>query len=239
MKEQIQWLEQLQQQDARLQEIDHLLLSLPQDLLQAKRALARMEQQLQQERTLIEETERFQQKQQDEQRELAAQIAKSKSKMTQVRNLRESNAVQRELESNRRALETRESELQTLTTTLQTQKERFQEREQTLQRYTEELSHQENSTQTRLNELREQQQVEHQARAHLTQQIQPDWLRTYENVRKRRWPVLVSAHKGTCAGCHMQISPQTYNNLHRTGAIESCAYCHRMLYLPQPPESTS
>lgn len=41
---------------------------------------------------------------------------------------------------------------------------------------------------------------------------------------------------GCCAGCHVQIPPQTLLEIRRTGALKVCPMCQRMLVIPAPPE---
>ncbi len=35
---------------------------------------------------------------------------------------------------------------------------------------------------------------------------------------------------GTCRGCNMNIPPQLFNVLQRGTSIETCPYCHRIIF---------
>lgn len=41
---------------------------------------------------------------------------------------------------------------------------------------------------------------------------------------------LVAAKNSVCQGCHLNIPPQMYNNLQRSGTLQFCPFCHRMIY---------
>ena len=41
---------------------------------------------------------------------------------------------------------------------------------------------------------------------------------------------IVSVEKSVCQGCHLNIPPQMYNELHREDTIKFCPHCQRMIY---------
>jgi len=41
---------------------------------------------------------------------------------------------------------------------------------------------------------------------------------------------IVSVEKAVCQGCHLNIPPQMYNELHRGDTIKFCPHCQRMIY---------
>lgn len=239
LQDQLKLLQRLQEQDAQVQETVLTLRSLPRQLEDAKRALSEMEKRLVRDREAFAENQTFQRMQEAEQKGLAQQIAKSKSKLSQVRNMKESNAMQRELESSRRLLDSREEGLKRLSQTLTEQQVRIEENEAKLQGYRQDLQAQETAAHSRLQELREKSEQAQTARKEVIEKISPAVLKRYETLHQRqRWPILASAERGVCGGCHISISPQIYNNLYRGDSIEVCANCHRILYLPSKVEAS-
>ena len=233
MREQLRLLHRLQSQDAEVQEMVATLSSLPKQLEDARRALAEMEKRLSRDRDALMENEAFQRKQEEEQKSLSQQISKSKSKLSQVRNLKESNAIQREQETNRRALDLREADLKKLSQALQDQRARIADQEAKLQGYANDLLAQEDAGKKRLEELKKTSEQAQVVREELLKDIDSSVLARYETLRKRkRWPILASAERSICSACHISISPQIYNHLFRGQSIENCANCHRILYLP-------
>jgi uncharacterized protein len=63
------------------------------------------------------------------------------------------------------------------------------------------------------------------------------WLAGYDNIRKRRdGMAVVAVLDEHCQGCHMGIPPQLYNRVLVGEEIETCPFCHRILYYAQALE---
>jgi hypothetical protein len=60
--------------------------------------------------------------------------------------------------------------------------------------------------------------------------VRPDVLKRYGAIRMRRGLAVVAVRSGTCTGCNMNMPPQLYNTLQRGTSLETCPYCHRMIY---------
>jgi predicted nucleic acid-binding Zn-ribbon protein len=60
--------------------------------------------------------------------------------------------------------------------------------------------------------------------------VRPDVLKRYGNIRIRKGLALAPVSNGTCRGCNMNIPPQLYNVLQRGNSVETCPYCHRIIY---------
>lgn len=64
--------------------------------------------------------------------------------------------------------------------------------------------------------------------------IDPDLIRQYEMIKSQaRGIAIVQVKNAVCLGCHMNIPPQMYNELHRENEMRTCPHCHRMLYVIQ------
>src|SRR4029079_726169 len=60
--------------------------------------------------------------------------------------------------------------------------------------------------------------------------IRPARLTRYGALRMRRGLAVVAVRGGNCTGCNMNMPPQLYNVLQRGTSLETCPYCHRMIY---------
>jgi predicted nucleic acid-binding Zn-ribbon protein len=61
--------------------------------------------------------------------------------------------------------------------------------------------------------------------------ISADILRKYEQIKgAARGVAVVSVWKEICAGCHMSIPPQLYNELQKTAVLITCPNCSRIIY---------
>lgn len=231
MRDQLKLLENLQQHDARLQELDGIMKNLPKKLEAARDAIADLERMLERERADLQDTESFWKTQTDEHKEMEAQLSKARSKQGQVRNMKESGAVQRELESTRKILEDREEEVNKLKGAMAAQQGKISEQEAKLQADRQELLQQEAEVQRRLQEVEAQLREARVAREEAARQLKPDALKKYTAIlTRRRGPVLVPVRDGTCRGCNMNIPPQLYNTLQRGTTLEMCPNCYRIIY---------
>ena len=62
-------------------------------------------------------------------------------------------------------------------------------------------------------------------------ELDPAVLDDYEKIRDRRaGQAVVKVLQEVCPGCHMQVPPQTINEVLQTGEIRHCPFCRRILY---------
>ncbi|MBL9007931.1 MAG: hypothetical protein JNJ46_26975 [Myxococcales bacterium] len=230
MRDQLKLLEELQRHDARLQEIDGVMKSLPEKLRAAELALRELEKLLTKEREELLDTEAFRKTQEDDQKDAEQLLSRAKSKLSQVKNLREANAVQREVETTRRQMDSRQEDVQKLATALAQQRDKIDEHESRLTAERQAVESQRGVIAEKLREL-EAQQVEIRAtRDQIAKLVKPDVLRKYGTIRMRRGMAVVPVRNGTCMGCNMNIPPQLYNVLQRGSSLELCPNCNRIIY---------
>ena len=61
--------------------------------------------------------------------------------------------------------------------------------------------------------------------------VAPDTLEVFQSVRNRVGNLTIAkVEKAVCAGCHMNIPPQMYNELQRFEALMYCPHCQRLIY---------
>ena len=60
--------------------------------------------------------------------------------------------------------------------------------------------------------------------------IDPTLMKTYKTVRESRDTAVVAVENATCLGCHLNIPPQLYNELHRCDSLTFCPHCQRIIY---------
>ena len=61
--------------------------------------------------------------------------------------------------------------------------------------------------------------------------IQPDILKKFSKVSENVFgAAVVSVHNAVCQGCHMNIPPQSYNELQRCDSLKFCPHCNRIIY---------
>lgn len=60
-------------------------------------------------------------------------------------------------------------------------------------------------------------------------------LRLYEKTLKSRGTAVVAVVDGSCAGCHVKLRPQFYNEVRSSDALLTCESCGRILYYLESP----
>lgn len=160
-------------------------------------------------------------------------LARSKAKGARVRNTREADAVERELETNRRLIKERETERDSL-------REVIGKRRASLEKHTREYTELEayaaqekQKAEVRLAELNLTRDRILQGRSALTPAIPADVMRRYDMIRSKRQGLGVAAIKdSTCSGCFVVLAPQQVIALQRAEEFAQCPRCQRFLYSP-------
>jgi uncharacterized protein len=62
--------------------------------------------------------------------------------------------------------------------------------------------------------------------------LDPELLRVYARLMKNRDVALVVVADGSCQGCGMTLTPQTYSEVKRNDRMFTCPSCNRILYFP-------
>ena len=158
-------------------------------------------------------------------------LSKSKQKGARVRNTREADAVERELETIRRMMKERETEREAL-------KDAIGKRRQSVEKHEKEFSELESYAATekqkadlRLAELRTTLQAVLAGRAALIPKVPGDVMRRYDMIRSKRQGIGVAAIKdGTCGGCFVVLTPQQVIGISRAEEFAQCPRCQRILY---------
>ncbi len=63
------------------------------------------------------------------------------------------------------------------------------------------------------------------------EEIKPDILQKFIKVNKKVFgPAIVPVQNAVCEGCHMNIPPQTFNEIQRCDSLRFCPHCERIVY---------
>ena len=230
MRDQLKRLEDLQQHDAKIQELENALKAIPVKLAATQADLARVEALLQSERAQLAETERYYSEQKSQLESDEEQVAGAKHKMAQVKNSKEFMAAQRETENRREGVANREVEITKLVEAIEAKKKVLAERASGVQGIRESVEKDQEAAKLRVAEIQGKIAELRAERDKLAAEVKPDVLKRYSGIRIRRGLAVVGVKNGTCRGCNMNIPPQLYIVLQRGVSIETCPSCHRIIY---------
>lgn len=161
----------------------------------------------------------------------SARIKKSKSKLMQVGNNREYQAVVREVDNMERQNRSREEERMALQEERNLQEANLREVDSVWSALKAELEVKNDNLEQRLTEARTRLEELEKRRAVTGSEVPAPVLSRYEFIRLRlEHPVIVPVDDGICAGCHIAIPPQVFIELQRGQQILSCPNCQRLIY---------
>ncbi|MCH2110463.1 MAG: C4-type zinc ribbon domain-containing protein [Polyangiaceae bacterium] len=165
-----------------------------------------------------------------EQRQLGAQVEKSREKLARVRNEKEANAVQRELEELRRLSRERESEVQQLAGFIEEARGDLTkvvvERDEAAQQ----VGDTESEAVTKVRALETEFHDITRKRDEALSGLGGVLRRRYETIVKIRGTAVSSAAQGRCKACHIELPPMMFQKLMQRRELDYCPNCHRILY---------
>jgi len=163
------------------------------------------------------------------------QVDKAREKMARCRNEREANAAQRETEEVRRLSREREVEIQKLAGLITDARADVAVLEQERSEVVGQIDETEGQaalkvreTEARLAELRGKRDA---ALSQLPATVQG----RYKAVHARRGSGTAAVIDGSCAACHISLSPMLYQEMMRMQEFFQCASCLRLLYVTETP----
>jgi uncharacterized protein len=161
-------------------------------------------------------------------------LARSKAKGARVRNTREADAVERELETIRRLMKDREGERDSLREAIGKRRGSIDKHEREFAEFESYAKQEQQKAETRLAELTEVRNRILTGRSELVSKVPADVLRRYEMIRSKRQGIGVAAIKdSTCSGCFVVLAPQQVIAIQRAEDFAQCPRCQRILYSPE------
>lgn len=229
--EQIRQLIDLQKVDDLIYVVQKELAAAPQEIEQLRAAYAetstKREKLIEKVEHLKEQNKRINLEIEDE----TNRLRRSKSKLMQVANAREYQAMSKEMDNLEKNNYSREKERNTLQEELNLQEAALQEVNShwettgaALKVHEEGLEARTSAATAELNKLEKQ-------RSGVGSIIPRPVLDRYEFIRRRlAHPVIVSVHDGVCSGCRITIPPQDFIELQSGHKILNCPNCQRLVF---------
>lgn len=230
MRDQLKRLEELQRFDAQIQELTNALSAIPAKLQATQSDLARVETLLNTERAQLAESQRYYSEQKGLLEADESHISSAKHKLGQAKNSKEYVAAQREMDSSKESVQTREAEMTKLVDAVKAKEKLLADRDADVQALRDSIAKDSEIARGKMAELEGKIAAIRTERDKLAAGVRPEVLKRYGAIRMRRGLAVVSVRNGTCTGCNMNMPPQLYNTLQRGTSLETCPYCHRMIY---------
>ncbi len=230
MRDQLKRLEELQRFDAQIQELQATLKAIPAKLEATQHDLARVEGLLATERTGLAETQRYYNEQKSLLEADETHVSGAKHKLGQAKNSKEYVAAQKEMDTTRESVANRQIEVAKLVEAIQAKEKLLAERDNDVKALRESISKDDEVVKARSSEIDGKIAALKVERDKLVAGVRQDYMKKYSAIRMRRGLAVVCVRNGTCTGCNMNIPPQLFNMLQRATSLETCPYCHRIVY---------
>jgi predicted nucleic acid-binding Zn-ribbon protein len=230
VREQLQFLLQLQTCDGKVRELETASKQLPAKLDPLRRDLAKLTGMLDAERAKLAETETWRKTQQDQIDRERDAMRQAQGKLQASKNSKEWSAATREVENKRKAIGDREGELKKVLETTNQSATQLQSRDADVQKLRDELASSEAAMADQIASLAQQLTEAKAARDAARASVEKQWLKVYDTLSAKRGYAVAPVIKGVCQGCHMALPPQLNNILARMESIETCPRCARLVY---------
>ncbi len=161
--------------------------------------------------------------------------AEKRMRMTQIKNIKEMQALQREIDQIKQANSQLEEEVITFMTELEGEGNLLKEKEEELKALEEEWAEKRKESEVQLAEIEQAVVEASKIRRETAARLNGDLIGRYERIFAHRGGrAVVTASGGICEGCHMNIPHQLWNEVIKSEKLNLCPSCHRILYYEPP-----
>jgi predicted nucleic acid-binding Zn-ribbon protein len=229
--EELERLRRLQALDLELSEIRRSLSSVTRELEELRTQICESQTELQELELEDKQASRARRELEQVLAEGETQIRLKRMRLTSVRNERELQALEHEIETLKQSNQNLETELLGRIEAADQRANRLNELRALIDQKQSLLQDLQKSSAARVEELNAQ-LAKHQAeREQVIAQVEPTLRQRYEMILERRAGLaLVAARAEACQGCRMRLPPQLYNEIQRGTSINFCPSCQRILY---------
>jgi predicted nucleic acid-binding Zn-ribbon protein len=163
--------------------------------------------------------------------------ADKRMRMNRIKNIRELQALQHEVDQIKQANAQLEEELIGIMEDLEARGTILRERNEELSRLDQSWGEQRAQLEAQVAQIDREVSETSASRQTIAAQLNGDLIGRYEMIFARRGGMaVVAVTDGICQGCFMNIPPQLSNEIRKNERLNLCPSCHRILYYkPAPP----
>jgi predicted nucleic acid-binding Zn-ribbon protein len=161
--------------------------------------------------------------------------ADKRMRMNRIKNVKELQALQREIDQIRQANGAAEEELLNMMVEIDGVKEEIKTKQETLLAAQQDWQQKKEALQAQIAEIDQAVDKASIRRQSIAADIAADLMSRYELILSRRGgTAVVEVTGGICQGCYMNIPPQLWNELIRSEKVNLCPSCQRIVYYKAP-----
>ena len=233
MRNQFAVLRELQRLDDRLRAMRVEHQHLPQQLQSYETASTTARQQLTHMQEATTYTERQRRGLERDLEGAQATLAKTQSKLHEVKTNKEYSAVLAEITTGKQRISALEDQVLELMELLEQQRQASQHQEQRVQDAVVALEKQRESALQAQAVLQQRIAEEESRRQQVVAMLDAALYAAYQRLAgPRGGQVVVDVQSGTCGGCYLKVQPQLVSEIRRQDKLVTCPHCQRMLLWP-------
>jgi predicted nucleic acid-binding Zn-ribbon protein len=223
----------LQQLDDRLRTLGIEQKKLPQQLQPYEQACATMQGQLASVQDAIDQAERQRRTLERELDRDQAQLAKTQSKLHEVKTNKEYSAVLAEIAMGKQRIDALEDQVLELMEQTEQARRTVHMHEQGVQQALHELETQHHKIEQAKQVLAQQITDYDRERQQIAARLDLKLYTLYQRLAAQRGGLaVVQVYEGTCGGCHLKVQPQLVSEIRRQETLVACPHCQRILLWP-------
>jgi uncharacterized protein len=156
-------------------------------------------------------------------------------RMNRIKNVKELQALQREIDQIRQANGEAEEELLTMMVEIDGVKAEIKAKQESLLAAQQDWQQKKEALQAQISAIDQAVDKASIRRQSIAAEIAADLMSRYELILSRRGgTAVVEVTGGICQGCYMNIPPQLWNELIRSEKVNLCPSCQRIVYYKAP-----
>ena len=231
MREDLAQVVDLQDLDLEIARLQREVQRIPREVADGEQLLNSSRGAWDQARERLAALEQLRRRKERELEDVTAEQRKRQGRLFEIKTNQEYAAVLKEIEGLKERRSKLEDEIlgtfddiEAAQSAVRDESARFQEREKIFQQERTTKEGELRRLQGELERLQEE-------RRRQANRVEASLLQTYQRLlRSRGGLAVVPVKDGSCLGCHVALTPQTYNELRKGEVFVSCANCQRILY---------
>ena len=221
----------LQAMDSRLDEIEKIRGSLPEEVKDLKDELAGVQTRIKNTEEAILAAEQAIKECRKKIKEAQKLILKYEEQQMNVRNNREYDAITKEIDFQKLEVQASEKNIKAYYEAIENKKGEIEQARSLLKEKEKELENKKEELTSIMEESKEEEKELHIARAELVSKIEKRLVHSYEKIRSnvRNRLAVVTVKREACGGCFSTIPPQRQVDIREKKKIIVCEHCGRIL----------
>jgi predicted nucleic acid-binding Zn-ribbon protein len=231
LKENLLLLIKLQECDSQLVKLSAKKKKLPENIDKLDKEFSSFKEGIEKNKKKYDELKSRHMESENKVKKLNEGVVKTKTRLLEVKNNKEYQAMLKEIEIAESSRGDIETEIISILEELDKLSVLVKKDEETLKQNRNKYEQERKIIEDDLNSIDADAVDWEKKRIDLQKNVSDDLLARYEKIRNRNKGVgVISVCKAVCNGCHMNIPPQLYNELQKSNELLSCPNCNRIMY---------